>query len=496
MVAPGWNESDGNELLRRVPKWTQSITGVGVVWHGLVTGGYACEVGLRFGVPSLNASGSGGRGGTQRPRRAVRPARGQDGVNVNSSSGNPAHLSGGSDSALYRWPRTRDLFFELLTVQSNAEVLAQRHTELHAALQGRRLPTALPQYLSPYRPDGSIDPLSRERRRHNPALTGAHVDALDEYFRHLSDLRGAIERARAAADAAASEMDGDKGALECPSVKVRASLGQLGGALVPRCVGNTWIDPEHWVFDIAYKGYGQRVTNALSPIIEWVEELRGPAHQLRVGAEQGAKTNEPGDSNPQPKTVAVDASSSKTAAEPWGDLASREAEASKGTAQASGVIRTDTDWRIVQGQLLRKRDLGEPYTSLRTLSRELGCCDATIRKAIDESDTLKGWKARSAGAKAAPKAADLGAVARGRTHQTTEPAPHDVLPADDVDATMSRLIGQAKPAERARLNALDDAGRRALVAAYQAQNLDDEPSPLRLDEHGKRSRQVMQHKRA
>lgn len=166
------------------------------------------------------------------------------------------------------------------------------------------------------------------------------------------------------------------------------------------------------------------------------------------------------------------------------------------TRDDTGIGGTDTDWKDVQGRLLAMWDRSEPYTSLRTLAAELGCSDRTIRKAIDDSETLKGWKARSTEPKAAPKATDLGAVVRDNTRQTTEPAPDDVLPDDDVDATMARLIDQAMPDERAKLNALDDAGRRALVAAVQAHNLDDEPSPLESDKPGERPRKVKQHKRA
>jgi biotin operon repressor len=156
---------------------------------------------------------------------------------------------------------------------------------------------------------------------------------------------------------------------------------------------------------------------------------------------------------------------------------------------------TNTNWKDVQGRLLAKRESGEPYTSLRTLADELDCSTATIRKAIKESTLLKGWQVRSERRKAAPKATDLGAVARDNRAQATESAPDDVLLDEDVDAIMARLINQAGPDERAKLNALDEEKRKALAAAYQAQNLDDEPSPLEGDTPGKRRRKVKQHKR-
>jgi len=164
--------------------------------------------------------------------------------------------------------------------------------------------------------------------------------------------------------------------------------------------------------------------------------------------------------------------------------------------ERAAEARPPVDWKEVQGRLLVKRERGEPFTSLRKLGTELGCSDATIRKAINESDTLKGWRTRNTGPKAAPKATDLGAVVKDNRRQTTEPAPDDVLSDDDVDATMARLIDKAKPTERAKLNALDDAGRRALVATCHAQNLDDEPSPLEPNQPGEPSRKVKHHKRA
>lgn len=157
---------------------------------------------------------------------------------------------------------------------------------------------------------------------------------------------------------------------------------------------------------------------------------------------------------------------------------------------------SETDWHDIQKRLLAKRDRGEPFSSLRLLANELGCSDATIRKAIKKSDILQGWKKRSEGPKASPKAVSLSGVVGDSAPRSTEPAPDDVLSDDDVDATMARLINQARPDERAQLNALDEAGRRALVAQCQSQMLDDEPSPLKPDTPGERPRKVMHHKRA
>ncbi len=176
--------------------------------------------------------------------------------------------------------------------------------------------------------------------------------------------------------------------------------------------------------------------------------------------------------------------------------AAEKALASMEARNKNGVGGTGTDWKSVQGKLLAKRDRGELFTTGRALAREMGCEERTIRKAIAKTVGLKAWKNLSKGAKSAPKATDLGAADRERTQQTTEPSPSDVLPEDDVETAMNLLIQNAKPKERARLNALNDDERRSLVATLNEQNLDQELSPLEPDKPGKRPRTVKQHKLA
>lgn len=168
-----------------------------------------------------------------------------------------------------------------------------------------------------------------------------------------------------------------------------------------------------------------------------------------------------------------------------------------GARDTPGIGGTNTNWQEVQGRLLAMRERGEPYTSSRELGKELGCSDGVILKAIKHSPALKGWKARSVAPTAAPKATSLDTVARDNIRQTTEPSSDEsVLSDDDVDATMARLIDQAGPDERAELNALDDAARRRLTAAFLSQNKDREPSPLEPDRRGERPSKVKFHKRA
>lgn len=171
-------------------------------------------------------------------------------------------------------------------------------------------------------------------------------------------------------------------------------------------------------------------------------------------------------------------------------------QSNRGIAGKRGIINTDTDWNEVQGRLLVKRERNEPYISLEKLALEMNCSDFTIRKAIEHSEILQDWQARSQKRKAAPKATGLGEVELNNTLQTKEPDPSDVLPEDEVDTLMAQLINKAKPAERAELNALDAAGRRRVAAMAQSHNLHYEPSPLDPDKPGSPPRKVKHHKRA
>jgi hypothetical protein len=162
--------------------------------------------------------------------------------------------------------------------------------------------------------------------------------------------------------------------------------------------------------------------------------------------------------------------------------------------KAPGIGGTDIDWKDVQGQLLAKRERGEPYTSLRKLVAELGCSDGVIRKAIIKSVTLRGWQARSMEPKAAPKATDVGEIVIDNARQTAEAAPHDVLLDDERDAALAQLMDK-HPESRAEINAMSDEGKAKAAKLWIEQRADAEPSPLEPDKPGERPRTVRQHKR-
>ncbi len=163
---------------------------------------------------------------------------------------------------------------------------------------------------------------------------------------------------------------------------------------------------------------------------------------------------------------------------------------------AGGDAEADrkTDWRDVRDRLERMRKQGEKYTSQADLAKRVRCAKSTISKAIRNSPKLAKWMDKSRKDRAAPGVTELNEVVADNARQETEVDPSDVLTGDDVDTALARLIGQAKPEERAQLNALDDEKRRAMARLYYAQQRDEEPSPLDDDPPGRRAREVKHHK--
>lgn len=133
----------------------------------------------------------------------------------------------------------------------------------------------------------------------------------------------------------------------------------------------------------------------------------------------------------------------------------------------SGQVAEGADWRDVQRRLLEIRDRGEPYTSIAKLATELGCANATVKKAIDDSRELKGWQARHLESKRSPRATSMNDVVADNAEQSREADPTTNPELDDVDTVFARLIEEAKPEERAQLNSLDADKRRELVALLQ-----------------------------
>ena len=128
----------------------------------------------------------------------------------------------------------------------------------------------------------------------------------------------------------------------------------------------------------------------------------------------------------------------------------------------------ETNWRDVQRLLLEMCDNGEAYTNLRDLMERTGCrSTSTVSKAIKRSTTLNAWQARYTKGKASPRASSLTEVHLDNTAQTREPDPAEEAETNDVEIVFARLIQEAQPEERAKLNDMPAEQRRQLVALVQ-----------------------------
>jgi len=163
----------------------------------------------------------------------------------------------------------------------------------------------------------------------------------------------------------------------------------------------------------------------------------------------------------------------------------------KKTATPSSMDRQE-----VRRRLLEICDAGERYTSLRDLQKRTGCgSTSTVRNAIKESETLREWRDQAKPHNRRLRASSLTDAVIDSTAQTNESDPSNVLTDEEIDHEMRRLIEQAKPEEKAKLNGLDDAGRRRLVQALLEHKGDREPSPIQDDQPLAPPHKVVEHKR-
>ncbi len=149
------------------------------------------------------------------------------------------------------------------------------------------------------------------------------------------------------------------------------------------------------------------------------------------------------------------------------------------TAKSPPPADRQFPWQQVQERLQRLCALGESYVSQRQLADRMACSGSTVHKAISASPELTKWMVEAR--PRTPRAVPFNEVVTDNTRQATETDPSDVMPDDDVDTLMAKLIEQAEPKERARLNELTDEQRRNLAKAYSEQKRDAEPSPLQED---------------
>ncbi|MCZ6835975.1 MAG: hypothetical protein O7G85_09400 [Planctomycetota bacterium] len=113
-----------------------------------------------------------------------------------------------------------------------------------------------------------------------------------------------------------------------------------------------------------------------------------------------------------------------------------------------------TDWRDVQRRLMKLYNRGERYTTIVDLAERMECGTTTIHKAIKDSAKLKGWQARHTKAKGSPRASSMTDFVLDNAEQNREPDPSDVVDFDPADAALAKLLDDATPDERAKIQTM------------------------------------------
>lgn len=160
----------------------------------------------------------------------------------------------------------------------------------------------------------------------------------------------------------------------------------------------------------------------------------------------------------------------------------RAARITTATSNSSAGGKRRIMWQDVQTRLLAFREADKPYTSLEDLAGRLGCALSTVKKAIDDSETLQGWKERGKAERGSDSTRTLSAVDQDSIAQRTEPKPFEAATlSDEDDAILSRLKREAKTDEqRAKIDALTPEQRRGIIDAYRQHPESDKPQPSRI----------------
>lgn len=155
------------------------------------------------------------------------------------------------------------------------------------------------------------------------------------------------------------------------------------------------------------------------------------------------------------------------------------AEADKVPARESTKSHQDDDPGTIAERLEQRRAAGDAFTSQRKLAAKLDCSVSSVGKALKATDALTRWSKSNFKPPKRIDAVPLSGVVVDRLAA----APQTGEPIDDYDdnmieAALAALLDQAKPAERAVINAKSEDEKRHLAVVHLEQVADHEPSPL------------------
>lgn len=346
-----------------------------------------------------------------------------------------------------RYPKANTLYENLIAVRTRTRRLGEDVLPLLVA-KLNRIP--IPADLCYSWPDPESEEHSGQRiDRSDVSKQHLHwYKTFDRYHGSRERWRARILSALDAADRASEEIDRqpDIPPWEQPSAAIRSLLNNLLGVL-PNPLIDGDVPPSDLLRPTA-------LLDLLPELDEWISRLRSlvPPHTLDDDGCFGDS------SSPDIEVGRCTPLDSQSKGEHEAD--------SSGISKALESTKTlpcQSSWHSVQRQLLELYDRGEPYTSVGDLAKRLGCSKSTVHHAIETSHKLKGWQKRHLDARSAsPRARSLNDVDQDRIEQKSGvDQDHD---SDTDDIVFARLIQEAEPEERAKLNSMDPEQRRELVA--------------------------------
>lgn len=115
-------------------------------------------------------------------------------------------------------------------------------------------------------------------------------------------------------------------------------------------------------------------------------------------------------------------------------------------------VRGCTTWQDVAERLERLQKNGEQYTSRHDFAKRLSCSPSVIQRAVKETPSLHVWAKFNVAP--APKVQSLTQAVSDNTVQRCEPNPADLMTYEDAQTTLRKLIKEAPPETRAKLQKL------------------------------------------
>jgi len=123
-------------------------------------------------------------------------------------------------------------------------------------------------------------------------------------------------------------------------------------------------------------------------------------------------------------------------------------------------------WQDAAKSMQEMMDRGDPFTSQPKLGKQIGCSSFTINKAIKKTPALSEWSKKQRAS--ATGMLSLEGKEADSIPQKRETDPSEILEPDDIDVAMRKLMEQASPDERARINEMNPAERQKLAqTAYR-----------------------------